>query len=109
MVVSVIRSMGQTMRQRRGRRTSECNNKKEGQNQAKHSKNLARAYGFDKSRGAALKRLLRYQQSLHALRSEKATPSGSEAMRTIKRGHIHQNQPGVLGEIQCASTLSAIA
>jgi IS6 family transposase len=33
------------------------------------------------------------------LRTAKATLSGIETIRTIKRGHIHYKQPGVLGEI----------
>lgn len=49
---------------------------------------------------AALKRLLGYRQSFRSLRSAKATLSGIETIRTIKRGHIHHKQPGVLAEIQ---------
>lgn len=49
---------------------------------------------------AAMKRLLGYRQSFRSLRSAKATLSGIETIRTIKRGHIHHKQPGVLGEIQ---------
>nr|WP_240910397.1 hypothetical protein [Pontibrevibacter nitratireducens] len=47
-----------------------------------------------------MKRLLSYRQSFPSLLSAKATLGGSETMRTIKRGHIHHKQPGVLGEIQ---------
>ena len=49
---------------------------------------------------AAMKRLLGYRQSFRSLRSAKATLSGTETVRTIKHGHIHHKQPGVLGEIQ---------
>ena len=35
----------------------------------------------------------------------KATLSGLETIRTIKRGHIHDKQPGVLGEIAFISGL----
>ncbi|MEP1614189.1 MAG: IS6 family transposase [Roseobacter sp.] len=49
---------------------------------------------------AAMKRLLGYQQSFRSSRSAKATLSGIETMRTIKRNHIHHKQPGVQGEIQ---------
>lgn len=56
---------------------------------------------------AAMKRLLGYRQSFRSLRSAKATLSGIETIRTIKRGHIHHKQPGVLGEIQLISELFA--
>jgi IS6 family transposase len=49
---------------------------------------------------AAMKRLLGYRQSFRSLRSAKATLSGIETIRTIKRGHIHHKQPGVESEIQ---------
>ncbi len=48
---------------------------------------------------AARKRLLGYRQSFRSLRTAKATLSGIEIIRTIKRGHIHHKQPGVTGEI----------
>jgi IS6 family transposase len=48
---------------------------------------------------AAMKRILGYRQSFRSLRSAKATLSGLETIRTIKRGHIHHKQPGVSGEI----------
>ena len=48
---------------------------------------------------AAMKRLLGYRQSFRTLRSAKATLSGIETIRSIKRGHIHHKQPGVQGEI----------
>jgi len=47
-----------------------------------------------------MKQLLGYRQSFRLLRSAKATLSGIEAIRTIKRGHIHNKQVGVKGEIQ---------
>jgi IS6 family transposase len=34
------------------------------------------------------------------LRTAKATLSGIETIRTIKRGHIHHKQAGVEGQIQ---------
>ncbi|PIE12459.1 MAG: IS6 family transposase, partial [Rhodobacterales bacterium] len=58
---------------------------------------------------AAMKRLLGYRQSFRSLRSAKATLSGIETIRTIKRGHIHHKQLGVLGEIQFISQLFASA
>lgn len=48
---------------------------------------------------AAMKRLLGYRQSFHSPRTAKATLSGIETIRTIKRGHIHYKQPGVFGEM----------
>lgn len=54
---------------------------------------------------AAMKRLLGYRQSFRSLRSAKATLSGLETIRTIKRGHIYHKQPGVQGEIQFISQL----
>ncbi|MEP2781282.1 MAG: DDE-type integrase/transposase/recombinase [Pseudoruegeria sp.] len=38
---------------------------------------------------AAMKRLLGYRQSFRSLRSAKATLSGIESIRTIRRGHIY--------------------
>ncbi|MFZ7091229.1 IS6 family transposase [Primorskyibacter sp. 2E233] len=58
---------------------------------------------------AAMKRLLGYRPSFRSLRSAKATLSGIETIRTIKRGHIHHKHPGVLGEIQFVSQLFASA
>lgn len=58
---------------------------------------------------AAMKRLLGYRQSFRSLRSAKATLSGIETIRTIKRGHIHHKQPGVQGEILFISQLFAAA
>jgi IS6 family transposase len=54
---------------------------------------------------AAMKRLLGYCQNFRSLRSAKATLRGVETMRTIKRGHIHNRQPGVRGEIQFMNEL----
>jgi len=54
---------------------------------------------------AALKRLLGYRQSLRSLRTAKATLSGIETIRTIKRGHVHHKQPGVQGEIAFIDSL----
>ena len=49
---------------------------------------------------AAMKRLLGYRQSFRSLRSAKATLSGIETIRTIKRGHVHHKISGVKGEIE---------
>lgn len=46
-----------------------------------------------------MKLMLGYRQSFRSIRSAKATLSGIETIRTIKRGHVHHRQPGVLGEI----------
>jgi IS6 family transposase len=46
-----------------------------------------------------MKRLLGYRQSFRSLRTAKATLSGIETSRTIKRGHIQKKQPGLQGEI----------
>lgn len=48
---------------------------------------------------AAMKRLLKYRQSFRPLRTAKATLSGIETIRTIKREHIHHKHPGVQGEL----------
>ena len=58
---------------------------------------------------AALKWLLGYRQSFRPLRSAKATLSGIETIRTIKRGHIHHKEPGVKGEIAFIAQLFAAA
>lgn len=58
---------------------------------------------------AALKRLLGYRQSFRSLRSAKATLQGMETIRTIKNGHIHNRQPGVLGEIAFMQKLFGLA
>lgn len=58
---------------------------------------------------AAMKRLLEYRQSFQSLRSAKATLSGIETIRTIKRGHIHQKHSGVNGEIKFINQLFAAA
>jgi|TARA_R110002126_G_scaffold86592_1_gene209064 IS6 family transposase len=58
---------------------------------------------------AAMKRLLGYRQSFRSLRSAKATLSGIEMIRTIKRGHTYHTQTGVKGEIQFINQLFADA
>ncbi|WP_299692241.1 DDE-type integrase/transposase/recombinase [uncultured Tateyamaria sp.] len=58
-----------------------------------------------KSDYAAMKRLLGHRQNFRSLRSAKATLSGLETIRTIKRGHIHSRDPGVSGEIQFINQL----
>ena len=54
---------------------------------------------------AAMNRLLGYRQSFRSLRTAKATLSGLETIRTIKRGHLQNRHPGVQGEIQFVSKL----
>ena len=49
---------------------------------------------------AAMKRLSGYRQGFRYLQSAKATMSGIETIRTIKRDHIHHEQPGAKGEIE---------
>lgn len=58
---------------------------------------------------AATKPLLGCRKSSRSLRSAKATISGIETIRTIKRGNIQHKQPGVRGEIQFISQLFAVA
>lgn len=58
---------------------------------------------------AALKRLLGYRQIFRSLRSAKATLAGMETIRTIKRGHIHNKQKGVKGEIAFMHQLFQLA
>lgn len=58
---------------------------------------------------AAMKRLPGYRQSFRSLRTAKATLSGIETIRTIKRGHIHHKQPGETGEIEFIGQLFEIA
>lgn len=48
---------------------------------------------------AAMKRLLGYRQSYRSLTTGKATLSGIETIRTIRRNHVGNKQPGVRGEI----------
>lgn len=54
---------------------------------------------------AAMKQMLGYHQSFRSPRPAKATLSGIETMRTIKRGHIYHKLPGVQGETQFISQL----
>ena len=42
------------------------------------------------------------------MRTAKATLIGIETIRTIKRGHIHNKQPGVKGEIAFIASLFAV-
>ena len=58
---------------------------------------------------AAMKRLLGYRQSFRSLRTAKATLTGIETIRTIKRGHIHHKRPGVKGELTFIANLFAAA
>ena len=52
---------------------------------------------------AAMKRLLGYRQSFRSLRTVKATLSGIETIRIIKRGHIHYKQTGIEGLFDAAA------
>nr|WP_279512641.1 DDE-type integrase/transposase/recombinase [Fluviibacterium aquatile] len=54
---------------------------------------------------AAMKRILGYRQSFRSLRSAKATLSGIETIRKIKRGHAHHKRPSVRGEIRFITQL----
>jgi len=54
---------------------------------------------------ASMKRLLGYRQSFRSLRTAKATLSGIETIRIIKRGHVHHKKSGVAGEIQLIAQL----
>nr|WP_072775963.1 DDE-type integrase/transposase/recombinase [Marivita hallyeonensis] len=58
---------------------------------------------------AASRRLLGCRQSFRSLLAAKATLSGIETMRSIKRGHIHHKQAGVRGEIDFISELFGAA
>jgi IS6 family transposase len=58
---------------------------------------------------AAQSGLLGCRQSFRSLRSAKATLNGIETIRTIKRGHIHNKQPGILAEIQFITQLFEVA
>ena len=53
--------------------------------------------------------VLGYRQSFRSLRSVKATLSGLETIRTIKRGHIHDKRPGAQGEIALVSQLFEVS
>lgn len=61
------------------------------------------------SNHAAMKRLLGYRQSFRSLKSAKATLSSIDTIRTIKRGHTHDRNPGIRREIQFISKLFEIA
>lgn len=54
---------------------------------------------------AAMKHLFGYRQSFRSLRTAKATLSGIETIRTIKRGDIYHKQPRVRGEIRSIAGL----
>ncbi|MEO1543686.1 MAG: DDE-type integrase/transposase/recombinase [Pseudomonadota bacterium] len=49
---------------------------------------------------AAMKRLLGYQQSFRSSRCAKATLSGIETTRSIKRGHVDNKQTCVKGKLE---------
>ena len=56
-----------------------------------------------------MKRLFGDRQSFRSLRTAKATLSGIETIRTIKRGHLHHKKPGVRGEIEFIAQLFGAA
>ena len=61
------------------------------------------------SNHASVKRLLGYRQSFRSLRTAKATLSGIETIRTIKRGHVHHKKQASPGEIQFIAHLFGAA
>jgi len=56
-----------------------------------------------------MKRLFGCRQSFWSLQSAKATLSGLETIKTIKRGHIQSKNPGVRGESQFISHFFELA
>lgn len=58
---------------------------------------------------AALKKLITPMRGFKSLSSAKATLRGTEAIRTIKHGHVHGKSPGVTGEIRFVEGLFGLA
>lgn len=58
---------------------------------------------------AALKKLIKPMRGFKSLTSAKATLHGIEAIRTIKRGHVHGKNPGVTGETRFVESLFDLA
>ena len=54
---------------------------------------------------AALKRIVSPGKGFQSLRSAKVALQGIEAMRMIKRGHVHNKAPGVPGEVSFVAAL----
>ena len=57
---------------------------------------------------ASLKRIIDPGKGFQTLRSAKATLQGVEAMRTIKRGHVHGKPAGIPGEVSFVHGLFGI-
>ena len=58
---------------------------------------------------AALKKLITPMRGFKSLSSAKATLHGIEAIRTIKRGHVHGKEAGITGEIRFVESLFGLA
>ena len=58
---------------------------------------------------AALKKLITPMRGFKSLSSAKATLQGIEAIRTIKRGHVHGKEAGITGEIRFVESLFGLA
>lgn len=58
---------------------------------------------------ATLKRIIDPGKGFQSLRTAKATLQCVEAMRTIKRGHVHGKAPGVPGEVSFVNGLFGLA
>jgi len=54
---------------------------------------------------ASLKKIIGPGKGFQTLRSAKATLLGIEAMRMIKRGHVHRKPVGVIGEVSFVNAL----
>ncbi len=58
---------------------------------------------------ASLKRLTVPGKGFQSLRTAKATLKGIEAIRTIKRGHVHGRTDGIVGEVSFVNELFGLA
>lgn len=58
---------------------------------------------------ATLKKLITSKSGFKSLSSAKAPLRGIEAIRTIKHGHVHGEEPGVTGEIRFVNKLFGLA
>ena len=58
---------------------------------------------------AALNKLTTPMRGFKSLSSAKATLRGTEAIRTIKHGHVYGKSPGVTGEIRFVEGLFGLA
>ncbi|MEM6739872.1 MAG: DDE-type integrase/transposase/recombinase [Pseudomonadota bacterium] len=57
---------------------------------------------------ATIRRLLGHRRSFRSVPTAKATLSGFKRIPTVKRGHIHQKQSGVQGEVALIASLFAV-